>query len=83
MADELFEAALGVCSPWQLSGTDFDAASKTLTIRVDFIAGSHFALAGVDGQHPVHDTVAKRYRHLNFTITSLHFACLAAVIPDP
>ncbi len=66
MTDKLFEAALGVSSPWQVMGADFDAAARTLTIRVDFIAGSRFALAGYDGQHPVHDTVAKRYRHLNF-----------------
>jgi transposase len=66
MTDKLFEVALGVCAPWQVTGADFDAVAKTLTIRVDFIAGSRFALAGLDGQHPVHDTVAKRYRHLNF-----------------
>lgn len=66
MTDKLFEAALGVTTPWQVTGTDFDVPAKTLTIRVDFIAGSRFAIAGVDGQHPVHDTVAKRYRHLNF-----------------
>lgn len=66
MTDKLFEAALGVSAPWQVTGTDFDTAARTLTIRVDFIAGSRFALAGMDGQHPVHDTVAKRYRHLNF-----------------
>ncbi len=66
MTDKLFEAALGVSPPWQVTGADFDLAAKTLTIRVDFIAGSRFALAGVEGQHPVHDTVAKRYRHLNF-----------------
>src|SRR5690606_6978631 len=62
MTDKLFEAALGVSPPWQVTGADFDLAAKTLTIRVDFIAGSRFALAGVEGQHPVHDTVAKRYR---------------------
>lgn len=66
MTDKLFQAALGVSPPWQVTGADFDLAAKTLTIRVDFIAGSRFALAGVEGQHPVHDTVAKRYRHLNF-----------------
>ena len=66
MTDKLFEAALGVSPPWQVTGADFDLAAKTLTIRVDFIACSRFALAGVEGQHPVHDTVAKRYRHLNF-----------------
>jgi hypothetical protein len=33
---------------------------------VDFVAGSRFAVPGVEGEHPVHDTVTKRYRHLNF-----------------
>jgi transposase len=46
--------------------TDFDLEKRTLTIRVDFAAGSRFAAPGVDGEHPVHDTVPKRYRHLNF-----------------
>ena len=66
MSDKLFEVALGVSSPWYVAGTDFDAAAKTLTIRVDFAAGSRFAVAGIEGQHPVHDTITKRYRHLNF-----------------
>ena len=46
--------------------TDFEAAAKTFTIRVDFNSGSRFAVVGIDGPHPVHDTVTKRYRHLNF-----------------
>jgi len=66
MTDKLFEAALGMAAPWYVAGTDFDAQARTLTIRVDFKAGSRFAVAGVEGQHPVHDTVSKRYRHLNF-----------------
>lgn len=37
-----------------------------LRIRIDFDVGSRFAVAGVDGVHPVHDTVEKSYRHLNF-----------------
>jgi transposase len=66
MTEKVFEAALGLSSPWYVAGTDFDAAAKTLTIRVDFPAGSRFSIAGAEGQHPVHDTLAKRYRHLNF-----------------
>ena len=49
-----------------MGGVDFDVAKKVLTITVDFVAGSRFAVPGVAGAHPVHDTVAKRYRHLNF-----------------
>ena len=66
MAAKLFEAALGISSPWYINGTDFDVAKKRLTISVDFIAGSRFAVPGVEGVHPAHDTVTKRYRHLNF-----------------
>jgi transposase len=66
MTAKLFEAALGISSPWYINGTDFDVAKKTLTICVDFIAGSRFAVPGVEGVYPAHDTVTKRYRHLNF-----------------
>jgi len=66
MTEKLFETALGIGAPWHVAGADFNAQARTLTIRVDFGAGSRFAVAGVAGEHPVHDTVAKRYRHLNF-----------------
>ena len=66
MHAKLFEAALGITDPWRVGGVDFDAARKVLTIAVDFVAGSRFAVPGVAGAHPVHDTVSKRYRHLNF-----------------
>lgn len=63
---KLFEAALGVEAPWYVSGTEFDAGRRQLTIRIDFVAGSRFAHPDVPGEHPVHDTQTKRYRHLNF-----------------
>jgi transposase len=66
MSAKLFEAALGISEPWYIQGVDFDVARKSLTIGVDFIAGSRFAVPGVAGEHAAHDTVTKRYRHLNF-----------------
>lgn len=66
MSAKLFEAALGIAEPWFIQGVDFDADKKTLTIGIDFITGSRFAVPGVEGEHPAHDTVTKRYRHLNF-----------------
>ena len=66
MTAKLFEAALGIASPWYINGVEFDAAKMTLSIAVDFIGGSRFAVPGVDGAHPAHDTVTKRYRHRNF-----------------
>jgi len=66
MTEKLFETALGIGAPWFVSATDFNMQARTLTIRVDFAVGSRFVVPGADGEHPVHDTVAKRYRHLNF-----------------
>ena len=47
-------------------GVDLDAAARTLTIRIDFVAGSRFAVPLLSSAHPVHDTVTKQLRHLNF-----------------
>jgi transposase len=66
MSEKLFETALGISAPWYVAGAEFDAPARTLTIRIDFKAGSRFAVPGKDGEHPVHDTLTKRYRHLNF-----------------
>src|SRR5262252_3664248 len=66
MQNQLFEAALGIAKPWCVRGVDFDGARKTLTIKVDFVAGSRFPAPGAQGLHPVHDTQTKRLRHLNF-----------------
>jgi transposase len=66
MHDKLFEAALGISAPWSVKSVEFDAAAKRLTVLIDFAPGSRFAVPGHDGVHPVHDTGAKDYRHLNF-----------------
>ena len=66
MTEKLFEAALGIEAPWYVRDIAFDVAARTLTIHVDFTPGSRFAHPEAEGLHPVHDTVTKRYRHLNF-----------------
>ena len=66
MHDRLFEAALGIAPPWFVVGVKFDEASKVLTVGIDYAVGSRFGVDGVAGEHPVHDTVTKVYRHLNF-----------------
>lgn len=66
MTNKLFEAALGITTPWYVQGVEFDVENRQLTIHVDFETGSRFAFAADAGDHPVHDTKAKRYRHLNF-----------------
>lgn len=66
MHDKLFESALGISAPWSVKSVEFDAAAKRLTVLIDFTAGTRFPVPGHEGMHPVHDTVAKDYRHLNF-----------------
>lgn len=66
METKLFEAALGIAAPWFVEGVEFDAPQRRLTIRIDFEAGSRFGHERAAGDHPVHDTQTKRYRHLNF-----------------
>ncbi len=66
MTEKLFETALGIGAPWFVAGADFNAQARTLAIQVDFRPGSRFNHPEVAGEHPVHDTQLKRYRHLNF-----------------
>jgi transposase len=66
MHDKLFESALGIGAPWSVKSVEFDAAAKRLTVLIDFAPGTRFGVPGDAGLHPVHDTVAKDYRHLNF-----------------
>lgn len=66
VTEKIFEAALGISSPWFIAGMNFEPSQRKLNIQVDFEVGSRFAVPGQSGEHPVHDTVAKSYRHLNF-----------------
>jgi len=66
VTEKIFEAALGISSPWFIAGMNFEPSQRKLRIRVDFEVGSRFAVPGQSGEHPVHDTVTKTYRHLNF-----------------
>jgi transposase len=66
VTEKIFEAALNITAPWYIAGINFEPDHKKLRIRVDFEVGSHFAVSGQSGEHPVHDTVTKTYRHLNF-----------------
>ncbi|MGB4783028.1 helix-turn-helix domain-containing protein, partial [Candidatus Methylomirabilis sp.] len=66
MHAKLFETALGIASPWYVRDVSFDVEARTLTIVVDFTPGSRFAHPDAERLHPVHDTMNKRYRHVNF-----------------
>lgn len=64
----LFELALGLQAPWTIASVDFQTTSggqKELRIRLGFTRGHRFF-----DQHgvacEVHDTVPRRWQHLNF-----------------
>lgn len=64
---DLFQLALGLESPWQVSSSSFDADKKRLDIRIDFAPGSVFCCpeCGQPGMK-AYDTSEATWRHLNF-----------------
>ena len=76
---DLFQIALGLTPPWQVSSSEFDLQRKRLDIMIDFSRGSTFTCpecqkAGIKA----HDTEIKHWRHLNFF---QHEAYLTARVP--
>lgn len=63
----LFNAALGLSSPWQVTQVRFEPTEKVLHLYLDFPAGSKFACPDCGKACPVYDSEADRvWRHLNF-----------------
>jgi len=75
----LFTAALGLIPPWCVVRSDFRPDERLLELQVDFKAGSRFACPDCRGKDcPVHDTVEKRWRHMDFF---QHQAFIVARVP--
>ena len=77
----MFGAALGLAPPWQVTSVEFDELGGRLEIRLDFPRGSRFACPHEgckEASCPVHDTVDKTWRHLDFFE---HQAYLIARVP--
>ena len=76
---DLFQLALGITSPWFVASSAFDAPKRRLDIQLDFKAGSRFDCPECKAAGcPVHDTVEKQWRHLDFF---QHQAILTARTP--
>ena len=75
-SDQIFTIALGVNTPWEITKTEFKEVDKTkeLHIYIDFKRGSQF---NDETKTPcgVHDTVEKRWRHLNFFQHACYLHC--------
>jgi transposase len=65
-ANVLFGMALGLGSGWKVDKSEMDIAGRQLKLWLDFEGGSHFACPSCGQYCPVHDTVEKRWRHMDF-----------------
>ena len=75
----VFQAALGVSDPWQVTEATFDPEHSRLDLYIDFVRGARFSCPESDHDDcPVHDTEHKTWRHLNFF---QHQAFLHARVP--
>src|SRR3954466_13130623 len=76
---DLFQAALGLGTPWSVSGSRFDAVARRLDIEIAFAKGARFACptCGAAGC-PAYDTEPLTWRHLSFF---QHEAYLTARVP--
>lgn len=76
---DLFQIALGLTPPWQVSASEFDPEQKRLDILIDFPRGSTFTCPECgQGEIKAYDTEKKTWRHLNFF---QHEAYLTARVP--
>ena len=57
VTEKIFEAALGIGSPWFLAGMNCEPSQRGVNIHVDLKVGSRVAVPGRAGEHLVHDTV--------------------------
>jgi transposase len=75
----LFQAALGLSAPWQVTSVEFDTDAKRLDLRVDFPRGATFCCPECDRSGlKARDTEEKTWRHLDFF---QHQAYLTARVP--
>jgi len=64
---DLFQKALGLCSPGFVEADEFDLAKKLLTIKINFTKGGHFTCPECGREDClVYDTQQHKWRHLNF-----------------
>lgn len=67
---KLFEMALGLTAPWEVTSAEFRRATATergqLEIRIDFARGGTLPCPECGALAPAYDTDEQRWRHLNF-----------------
>jgi transposase len=71
----IFEQALSLTSPWYIDEISFSLETQRLDIYVNFERGTHFSIDDSSVTYPVHDTVDKEWRHLNFFEHECYLHC--------
>jgi len=64
--EELFTAALGLGRQWRVAQCRFEGEPKRLELRLEHVPGEHFECPQCKALCGVHDTIERRWRHLNF-----------------
>jgi hypothetical protein len=63
--EELFTAALGLGRQWRVVEY-FEGEPKRLELRLEHVPGEHFECPVCQASCGVHDTIERRWRHMNF-----------------
>jgi transposase len=65
--EHIFTLALGLHEPWECTDASFSESDSHLDLIIAFKPGSRFTCpaCSLQGQ-PIHDTVAKQWRHMDF-----------------
>jgi transposase len=67
---------LNIEDPWYVKDTTFDPDLKQFNIWIDFKKGAKFPCSECsNADHPVHDTIEKVWRHLNFFEYKTYIHC--------
>lgn len=64
--NQLFEMALGLGVHWKVTESRFEGDPKKLILKLEAVGGRHWQCPECGECGPLHDTVEKRWRHLNF-----------------
>jgi transposase len=65
-ANELFTQALGLAGQWKVTASTLDVEGRLLSLRLDYEVCSRFACPQCGKSCPTHDSVIKRWRHMDF-----------------
>ena len=81
---QIFSLALGLDgTPWFVKEVRLDREARRLDLHLDFKAGTRFNHPITSQPSPVHDTVQKNWRHMNFFQFECHLHARVPRVSDP